>query len=175
MKEGTTYGLSPERLARLLAIGLEKGDEEEKPSGERSVAEVLRDALSACPILDPAKLGSLPAVLNRPCAEMQAVAGRTIAELLFDSKTDLAIIRTLKEYGKELARRSGPEAEKAAVTAIYYAAIASALVFHGNKVTQHSCGALQESYEDLEQKEWISPDLKDLFKRAKAACQEKKS
>jgi len=61
-----------------------------------------------------------------------------------------------------------------AETVIYYASIAGALVFHQEKITQHSYGKLQEAYADLEQKKWIPSDLKDLFKREKAVCRQQK-
>jgi hypothetical protein len=99
---------------------------------------------------------------------MLGVARQTLRDLLLDSKTDLAVIKTLKDYGKKLVRRGGPEAKQAAATVIYYAAIASALVFHAHKITQHSCQTL------LEQKPWVPPELKDLFRRAKAACHQRK-
>lgn len=57
---------------------------------------------------------------------------------------------------------------------IYYAAIVSALVFHEQKITRHSYEKLQEALTDLDEKQWIPSDLKDLFKKAKAACQERK-
>jgi len=97
------------------------------------------------------------------------------SELLLSPRTNLDVIRALEDYGKELARRGASERERAAGTTIYYAAIASALAFHWNKVTQHSCGELQKASEDLEQKNWIPYELKDLLKKAKAACQERKA
>jgi len=157
-KEETTYGLSPDRLARLLSLGLESKKDLDDIEEERTVADVLQDMLSA----------KLP-------ADEVLGADQSVSSLVLDSTTDLAVVRTLKEYGKELVSCADSEAQKAAATTIYYAAIASALVFHRNKVTQHAYGKLQKAYEDLEQKKWIPSDLKELFKKAKAACQERKS
>jgi hypothetical protein len=95
--------------------------------------------------------------------------------LLLNRTTDLAALKTLKDHAKELVSRADSEAKKAAATAICYAAIASALVFHGSTITRHSYSKLRKPYQDLEQKPWIPSDLKDLFKKAQAACQEKKS
>jgi hypothetical protein len=134
------------------------GKDQDDLEEERTAAEVLEEMLSS----------KLP-------PEEGVGADKTIGNLFLDPKSDLTVIKTLKEYGRELVRCADSETRKSAATTIYYAAIASALVFHRTKVTQHSYGKLQKAYEDLEQKTWISYDLKDLFKKAKAACQERKS
>jgi len=87
--------------------------------------------------------------------------------------TDSAIIEALKDYGKELIRRSVTEAKEAAATLIYYAAIANALMSHQDKITQHSYEKLKEAYAELERRQWIPFDLKGLFRRAKAPCQQR--
>jgi hypothetical protein len=157
-KEETTYGLSPDRLARLLALGLEDKKDRADREEEQTAAEVLEEMLS-----------------NKLPPEEVLGADRTIGSLFLDPKSDLTVIKTLKEYGKELVRRADSEIQKVAATAIYYAAIASALVFHQKKITRHSYAKLQKAYEDLEQKKWIPSDLKRLLKKAKAACQEGKA
>jgi len=168
VKEQTTYGQTPERLARLLAIGVRDSNCKGNPGAGRTPAQVLRDMLSSDLPLDPAMPDSLPAVLNWPSDKVLAAASQTMNDLLLGSRTDLAVIKTLKDYSKELVRRGESEAKQAAATAIYYAAIASALVFHQHKITQHSSKRLDEAYTELERKPWIPSELKDLFKRARA-------
>lgn len=175
MSEETTYGLSPGQLARLLAIGLEGTAAQEHLLAGRTLAELLEEMLAGELPLDPAMLDSLPAVLNRPCHELLAVAGRALSDLLLNPETDLAVIKTLKDYAKKLVRRAGPEAKQAAATAIYYTAIASALVHHEQKITRHSYEKLNEAYADLEQKPWIPSELKDLFGKARSVCRERKA
>jgi len=174
VKDETTYGLSPNQLARLLAIGLESSDSQDNSPPSGRFAGVLQDMLHSKLSLDPAMTDAFPTVLNRSCDELLPTAGRTTSDLLLDSKTDLGVIKTLKDYYKALVRRGGPEAKQAAATVIYYAAIASALVFHAHKITQHSHEKLQKAYAELEQKPWVLPELKDLFRRAKAACHQRK-
>jgi hypothetical protein len=157
-EEETTYGLSPDRPAKLLALGLESKEDPDEIEEERTVADMLDEMLS-----------------NKLPGEEVLGADKAIGNLFLDPKSDLAVIKTLKEYGKELVRCADSEIQKAVATTIYYAAIASALVFHRTKVTQHSYGKLQKAYEDLEQKKWIPSDLKDLLKKAKAACQGRKA
>ncbi len=126
--------------------------------------------LSSKLVLDPAIPDSLPAVLNWPSDHVLAAAGRTMSGLLLNSSTDLAVLETLKDFEKELARRSETEAKQAAATVLYYAAIASALAFHSHKTTQHSYEKLHQAYAELEQKPWVPSELKDLFEKARAIC-----
>ncbi len=174
-KEETTYGLSPKHLARLLAIGLEKDDGENNLGDVRTPAEELRHILGAKLPLDPAKSDSIPAILNRPCGEFLPAAGRSIGDVLLDPTTDLAIIRTLKDYGKQLVRRSDTKSRQAAATVIYYAAIAGALVFHRQKISRHSYEKLNEAYAQLREKPWVPSELKDLFKKAQEICEKRKT
>ncbi len=97
-----------------------------------------------------------------------------MSDLLLDSETDLAVFKVLKDYSKELARPGNTEARQAAATVIYYAAIASALLFHGEEATQQSYVKLHETFGDLEEKKWVPPQLKNLFRDAKAVGQQRK-
>jgi len=146
VKEDTTYGLSPGQLARLLVIGVEGMQDQNNPGSSRPPEEILQDMLSGKLPVDPAVPDSLPEVLNWPSDQVLAAASHTMSDLLLNSTTDLTVFKTLKDYAKELARRGGPETKRAAATVIYYAAIASALVFHNERITQHSYGKLYESY-----------------------------
>jgi len=173
VKEETTYGLSPQRLARLLAIGIEGACEGEDPAACRALTDVLKEMLDNKLPLDPSLPDSLPALLNWTSDQVLAAAGHAMSNLLLDPKTDLSVIKVLKDYAKELARRGAPEAKQAAATVIYYAAIASALAFHEHKMSLHSYEKLHEAYIELRKKAWIPPELKGLFRKASEACRQK--
>jgi hypothetical protein len=102
-------------------------------------------------------------------------ADQSISSVLLDSTSDVTVVNTPKDYGKELVRCGDSESQKVAATVIHYAAIGGALVFHHEKIAQHSGGKLQDAYERLMKKRWIASDLKDVFRKAKAPCQERKS
>lgn len=172
MKDESTYGLSPENLGRLLAMGLKNGDAEEGLGSGHATGEVLQHMLSRELPLDPAMPDSVPAVLNRPCRELRPVANQTVHDLLLSPGTDAGIIETVKEYGKQLARRAGSEAVREAATTTYYAAIASVLVFHQHKISHHSYERLKKSFTVLKRKPWVWPELKDLFQKAQAFCRQ---
>ncbi len=156
-KEETTYGLSPDRLAKLLALGLEdKKDQDELEEGQ-TAAELLEDMLS-----------------NKLPPEEVLGSDKTIGSLILDAETDLSVLETMKDYGKGLVRRSDSETGKAAATAIYYGSIASALVFHQRKISRHSFEKVAEACADLEEEPWIPSGLKDLFRKARTVCDERK-
>jgi hypothetical protein len=170
VEDDTTYGLNPESLARLFEMGLEGMPPDGNPSGGPTPAEALRNILTNPLSLDPATPDSLPTVLNWPFDKVIAAAGGTVIDLLLDSGTDLAVIKVLKDYGKELARQGGPKGKQAAATIVYYAAIASALVFHQQKITKHRLDRLHEAYTALAGKPWIPSELRNLFRKASDVC-----
>jgi hypothetical protein len=174
MKGETTDGISPERLAQLLAMGLEDHHSGGNPGHSQTPAEVLQNILDTQLPLDPMHPNSLPTVLRWTSEEVLSAAGRTIRDLLLDPDTHLVVIKTLKDYGKGLVRRAGCGAKETAATLIYYAAIASGLVFHERKITRHSFETLHGAYTELDKKTWIPSELKDLFARARAVCQQRK-
>ena len=174
MKDDTTYGLRPEQLARLLGFGLQGVHASDGPDASRSPVEALKDMLVRPLPLDAALPDSLPAVLKWTSDEVLAAATRKLGDLLLDSATSLSVVKTLKGYAKKLVRRSGSEARQAAALVVYYASIADALVFHEQKITQHSYRALDEAYDELKQKPWVPSELKDLFEKAQAFCRQRK-
>ena len=65
------------------------------------------------------------------------------------------------------------EAEHDAATAVYFAAIASALLFHDRKITTFSYKSLDESFSKLINEKWIVKDIAELFDRACRVCRQK--
>ena len=175
MKRGTLYGLSPEKLARFLAIGLENSSNQDgshlEDTSDQALLHILNARLSEVSSISD----SLPAILDRLPDKAFPDPEQTMGAALVDRRTPLALIEALKDHCKSLVRQAPRGDEQAAASAVYYAAIANALVFQKHKITQHSYEKLQKAFVVLEQKPWIPSDLKDLFERAKAACQERKS
>ncbi len=96
--------------------------------------------------------------------------GATVEAMLFDRGTPVAALRALKDDSKALAGARGLEADRAAATAVYYAAIASALVFHHHKITAHAYAHLHEGLSTLGSKAWVPDAMKDLFAKAREIC-----
>lgn len=172
MKERTKYEPSPEKMARLPSAHARGSSAGGNLCSDQPPDEFLHDILANKLVLDPAVPHSLPSLLNWSFGEVLAAAGQTMAHLLLNPKTDLAVIRTIKDYGKELARRGDTDGEQVAGTAVYYAAIASALVFHRHRITQYPLEKLHEAFSRLRQKPSIPSELKRLFEKAIHSCQQ---
>jgi hypothetical protein len=115
-------------------------------------------------------LASLPAVFRNLCQELEPLAGKTFGRLLQDPNTNIAAIRKIKNYSKKLIASAKSEAENNAATAVYYGAIASALVFHDQTITRLSYSTLTESFSGLVEHKWLTPDLAELYERACKYC-----
>ena len=166
-QKDTTWALSGDRLARLLKIGMEPAGSGQGEPMEPLPEELLAGLLSKEVSLDAEVGYSLSAVLGRSCSEMCPCVGRALGEVLTDPQTDVVALRTLKDYGKRLVSAAGSKAEKAAATAVYFAAIAGALVFHGRKTTRFSYRQLDENLAKLEGKAWLPHELSALFRKAR--------
>lgn len=121
---------------------------------------------------DPADPDSSPAVFNKPCHNSSIPSGQTVQELLLGETTSLAGLSSLKDYAEELARSGVPRVKRAAATVLYYAAIASALIFQNARIAKQSYRELREAYTKLGQKSWIPSELKEMFREAGNMCQE---
>ncbi len=159
-----TADRSPHRMADLLGVGREA-------AGLDSPATALAALLEAPASPEPASPAAPAAVLGRPCHELRAHAGKSIGELLTAPDTDLAALATLKDYAKELVRRARLDSQRSAATALYYAAIAAALVGHGRRITSYDMGKLAEGLADLLARPWLPPELAGMMARARAASE----
>ena len=149
------FRLRPDQLAGLLSTGasLDAACEAQ----EQSVGRALRAALAA----------SLP--FDGPDSA-EVVSGkrgdrrlRTIGEVVLGAGADLATLRLLKNHEKHIASRNHSDVERVVATTIYYAAIAAALAFCGEKITEHRYSDLGRFLAALAAKPWLPADLRDVF------------
>jgi hypothetical protein len=166
VEEESTYGLKPKGLARLLSVGAEGLPPTTNPSVDRMIAELLQDILSRELPLVFKIPDSLPPILCQSYQEVLAVAGHALRDLLLSPETNLTLIAVIKNYAKELVRDSDSQTKTAAAIAVYYAAIANALLFREQKITQFSYQELGEAYAELEEKPWVPTELKELYRKA---------
>jgi hypothetical protein len=170
-KETTTFGASSKKLARLLAVGFEQGSAEGILDDTQKMAEVLRDHLRE-PM--PITSGGVP---DRRTREgnvrytIEALSGEPIGKLLSDPRTDIALIRRIKDYARRLSTSAKSKPEHHAANTLYYAAIASALVHHSTRITTHSYTDLKKSLTRLTDEHWVPEALTELFVGAKWAAE----
>jgi hypothetical protein len=165
--------LPPEQIARLLALSAAKPDENE--GGPAACERAFRDTLSSELRLDASVSNSIPVTLGRACEQLERHRGRSLGAVLLDPTVDVASLGCLKDYGKESVRRSVSQEDQAAGTMIYYAAIAAALVFRGEKISQHGYARLARAFGLLVGKVSGVPELVELLTKAQRLCQDRAS
>lgn len=159
--------LSDRQKTRLLSLALNADDQEASPGGEEERGDLLCDILR-CPlpnggfVLDVRSLGTRT---SHPT--LRFVCGPPIQELLQAPETDVSVLRRIKEYAKVLGTRAESGVEKDVFLAVYFAAIAAAMVSHSERITEHSDDDLAQFFDCFARAPWISTDVAGLFKRAK--------
>ena len=170
-KKSTTFGLSLKKVVDLLKIGTNGNTTNEDPDQDKS--DLLHDKLDEILPLYPSTKEKLARKLERLRHTIEILAGEPIGKLLQDPKTDITIIKIIKDYGRKLSTQANSEAEHHVSNTIYYAAIAHALVFYNMRITKFSFKDLQLSFCRLSQEKWIPKKLLDLFSEALKYCEVK--
>ena len=164
----STYGVSPEKLTRLLQIGAEEALTQADLQASR-IAQLLSEMLaSRLPSFlepDSVSIGTAGAPSGSSAPPQQP-----IGQLLCDPGTELATVGAIKRYMKLLAIAAGEQIQRAASTAIYYAAIASAMVFHGENISSIPYERLEKGFSDLEGRLWTDESLRRLYGQARQIC-----
>ena len=168
--ESQDFDLSRHQKSRLLSLGLGSNPPKLSTDEVEQKADMFYDVLTRTLPVDPSVVDSLPAVLRGLSSGLQSLAGLPIGELLQDPKTDIATIKKIKQYAKESGTTGSSEDKNDVFLAVYYAAIASALVFHNEKITQHSYKDLEQYFSSFMQKDWVLEEIKELFHGAQNHC-----
>ena len=168
-KDPTTFGVDPKCLAHLFGLGL-AGDQDDDFSSGPARSELI-SAYFAGP-LPPSRsvILALPALLGALRKELLPEGGRPLAEILTDPDTPLDVIEKIKSHGKGLATHDEPY--RSIGIAVYYTSIASALVFHGKKITKHSYAYLRDSL-SMPDKSWMTPPIDRHIAKAVRICRKR--
>lgn len=171
-KKTTTAGLGPAQLAEILGEAMDVDCDGEAALDQKK-ADFLRLRLDGGLVSKSNGTGPLSAGRPELCEKVLPLEGGTIGHILLDGRAPLGAVGIVKDYGRKLSGRRDREVEHAAGVAIYYAAIASALAFHGKRITRWSFLALAEALRALMKRQWMAPELLPLFSRAEKLCRKK--
>ena len=167
--KSTTYGLNPEKVVELLNIGKEVSSAPHEIDQQKLdlICEKLNETV---PLYFSTE--QIPSrKLQRLRHTIAILSGEPIGRLLQNPKTDITLIRMIKNYGRKLSGCAESEIEHHISNTIYYAAIAYALIYHNLKITNYSYEKLRKSYDHLSKENWIPNNLIDLFRKASEYCQ----
>jgi hypothetical protein len=170
MDKESTFGLTIGQLADLFTLGIEEVNSVEDISDNEALTALLRDQLATPLPKDSLLFDSLLTMLGRLGCDLRALAGRSLRDVLLKPGSDIGLLQAIKDYSKKLSCSLASESETAIAITIYYAALASSLLYHDKKITQYSYDSLDESFARLSEKEWMVPELARLFSRARKIC-----
>ena len=168
-KKKTTTGLKADQLVQLLDIGAE--DMGPEPDVDRARGDLLRLRLAGTLPVRAEMAKELPAIVTRLCKELLPLQGKSLGDVLLDRHTPLNVLETIKDFGKKASAQKDRKAEHDVAIAIYYAALAAAVLFYDRKITKWSYGHLAKAFDSLIGKAWMADDLVDLLSKAKEACE----
>jgi len=168
--------LTAKQKTQLLSLGLSSEASETKIDSEEKKANLLYDILVRTLPVDGSTVASLPPVLRNLSWKLSSLAGEPLGDLLQNPGTNISVIEKIKNYAKDYNEESEisgkSKAEKDIFLAIYFAAIASASLFHNKKITQHSYEDLRRFFSYYAEESWVLEELRSLFKRAHDYCRQ---
>ena len=172
MKRASTFGMKVEQLRELFDVGREL-PRKPKEAGDEAKQDLLESRLAQNLPLDKRQVEQLPEALSLLCEAMGQLTGDVLGEILQDPSSDLTTTRRVKRRAKQWAAKAASKEEHDTAAAIYYAAIAHALVYHNQRITRFPVAALAETYARLSKETWMPQDLVALFQAARACCLKK--
>ena len=173
MRRDMTPAWGSDKLAKLLQLGAaEEGSPERstQPDSEDQKVETLQRLLQTALPLKEVLAQALPMVIQRVCQELDALSTGAMEKALLDPDTAQSVIEHIKAHAKQITRRTTSAVEKEAATVLYYAAIASALVFHNKRITKSSYTKLKRSFDSLAAMTWVSKEIAGLLGDAARVC-----
>ena len=156
--------LNKDALADLLMLCVDLDTETIAPDTDQYMAERLQDLLAQ----------SLPQMIvadpTSQWDQVYALSGLETAvgirELLLHPETDIPVLQRIQKHGKTLVREGASSLEQELGSVLYHAAIASALVWRGQRISKLTSKSLETYWQRLLQAVWLPTDLSTLFRKA---------
>jgi hypothetical protein len=168
MNKDPIIGLTPRKLARILGLTLTSDQEDDPTSAD--VAELLNKCLHAHLHDEGGKDFAWIDLLGDQWADHDSPDGTALIDLLISPKSSLKTIKAIRKCAKQRAARNAMDPEYSVAITVYFAAIASAILFHGSKITTYSYESLEISFSRLASKTWMPEELGFLLTRARDLC-----
>ena len=174
MEKKSTYGLRLDQMAGLFSMGAGEPDPTDEKDENEMMARLLHEQLACALPRRSLLFDALLMMMEQEGYDTQSLAGSSLGEVFLEPTSDVDLLRAIKDCGKRLSRELDSEAETALATTTYFAALASALVYHNRKITQNSYEKLGESFTLLTGKKWMAQELIELFSRARRMCESRR-
>jgi hypothetical protein len=169
-KDTDSLKLTDRQKTRLLHLALCPPDPSVSLDGDEERGDLLHDLLRCSLPLHAGSHGERDGAAMPSSQGLRSVAGPPIGESLQDPKTSVAVLRDIKQYAKARGSLATSEREKDVFLAIYFGAIAAALVCHKERITGHTGQDLTRFFRFFAKAAWVPSPLGDLFAKAAECC-----
>ena len=172
MNNNSTHGLRPEQLFNLLSVGADKDLFcDNIMNSDEEVKEYFQSLIHRKVPKETSLVDSILIFLRESKAFGNSIIDHSLGEILNHSKTEIELLKTIKYYSKNIYQSTVSKGENSIAVAIYYAAIASGLVYHDMKISEHTYQTLKEAFSNLMNQPWMISDVKQLFSEAHKICE----
>jgi len=151
---------------RLFNLGLEAAHSLRDVDSDQVKAHYILDMLASKLPADPDIEENLPDLLRALKPKLRSVTGETIGTLLLSTDTNITDIKKIKDQAKQKGTAAKNESERDAFLAVYYAAIAYALVYHNKIISNFGSHELIQAFQYFCDQKWLTTDLIKLFRLA---------
>jgi hypothetical protein len=159
------WDLTDQQRTRLLDLALhsnEPGPEDQEELKGDLICDLLRTTLPE-PEASPQDSDE-PA--SGICPPLRCITGPPIGEVLCAPATSLDTLVAIKQYAKNQGACAESQIRKDVYLAVYFAAIAAAIVSHSVYITDHAQKDLVQFLGFLAKATWMPANLAGLFSRA---------
>jgi hypothetical protein len=168
---------NPKKISRTMMLQLVKSIFE-KDSGNPvgpvdQQSEYFEEKMAAALPKDFFDQADLPDHLSVLCDISGISKNETFKSVIKNDKVELSLLVKMKDYFKELSSESSDEMEHQIYIAIYYAAIASALMYHDEKISSYSYEELAANFGRLSKEDWLPEYILKLYRKARTYCSQK--
>lgn len=166
----STFGLTPAQLGRLLAVSAWTADSADAMMEDQANARLLQEYLNRRLADEPLFVEEWRSGTSQPATGVQPLLNRSVKETLLDPHCDLAVLKAIKDHSKRLSAMVASGSQTLIAATIYYGAVASAMVYHDQRISQYTYENLGARFLALTQRSWVDRELQELFTLAAAAC-----
>ena len=170
INDSSTFGIPHERLAQLWDLHSDREGGDQEYDRDLPKLELLNDMLARKLPPDRVVAQALPGALTQIGKDVRPFTGDSLGHLLLDPETDPSIIKQIKAYYKGLSKHTQSENERDVIAVLYHAAIASAWVYHQERITSFSNRHLQKAFLKYSAYTWLNEGVKSLFHQASMRC-----
>ena len=148
----------------FLSMGDREGQRKNQEKSLNSrLGITLHSELRQLGINDVAYTSSLRPAANPP-------ENLTLWLTLLGFKSDLPLLKRVNDHFKTMVLAEGSALEHSVAITLYFATIASTIVFHGRKITQHNFDDLRSAFSALSSQDWMTTELSWLFRQSAELC-----